>query len=155
MRISDVRIILTPHAEDPSNSSVVEIVGREIPPEDGKTISFINGSFFLREDMESTKESSTPQQQNANNKVNTTLYREEIINKLIKDIHNSKDGIDTKGMRYLINAYGLTNRNKQSDLMQDLRMRIDFNKGEYGGITYELQRGGNNLFIYKKKVNNE
>ena len=74
---------------------------------------------------------------------------------MIKDVHNSKDGIDTKGMRYLINAYGLTNRNKQSDLMQDLRMRIDFNKGEYGGITYELQRGGSNLFIYKKKVNNE
>lgn len=44
-RIIDMRVILTPHKDDPDNLVCVESIGRNVPPSQGFTAMFKDGSF--------------------------------------------------------------------------------------------------------------
>jgi hypothetical protein len=155
MRVSDVRMILTPHAEDPDNNAVVEIVGREIPPSEGVSLTFAEGCFYKREDIPAVKENTTQKLVQQEPRVDWQTYMRNVISKLIEEIKASKKGLSSVELRYLIGRFGVTNRNKQSEVMQELRYQIDCCKGNYCGVTYEKKQTGTNQFTYKEWSENE
>lgn len=59
-RASDMRLLLTPHADDPDNLTCCDVMGRNFPGMQSFTLEFSNGFFLTKEDVAPEPETSRP-----------------------------------------------------------------------------------------------
>ena len=147
MRASDVRIVITPHAESTNEDLfVIEVMGRDIPPRE-QSARFANGIFNDEECMQPIKETSTATKTTTDKRA-IEMMVDQATNYIIDKITNAEKPMQTKDIRKILkDEMQFSARWEQAKIMKNVRDFIDANGVQYN-IGYLKYYRGTGLYIY-------
>lgn len=147
MRASDVRIVITPHAESMNEDLfVIEVMGRDIPPRE-QSARFANGIFNDEECMQPIKETSSTTKTTTDKRA-IEMMIDQAANYIIDKIINAEKPMQTKDIRKILkDEMQFSARWEQAKIMKNVRDFIDVNGVQYN-IGYLKYYRGTGLYIY-------